>query len=49
MPETYTRDGIDRTAQKLRENAAKNGNPHLTHEQARARVVQAVRRDESSR
>ena len=49
MPDTtYTREGIDRTAEKLRENAAKNGN-NITHEQARRRVVEAVRRDESSR
>jgi len=49
MPDTtYTRDGIDKTAEKLRESSIRNGNP-ITHEQARDRVIQAVRREERSR
>lgn len=45
MPETFTREGIDRTAQKMREAAARDG-ISITHEQARRRVVAAVERAE---
>lgn len=49
MPDaTYTRDGIDRTAQAMRESAAKRGQ-QITHEQAMDRVVRAVRNQENQR
>jgi len=49
MPDaTYTKDGIDKTAEKLRESSIRNGTP-ITHEQARDRVIQAVRNEENSR
>lgn len=44
MPETYSREGIDRTAASLREHAARNGNP-ITHDEARSRVERAVRHE----
>lgn len=42
-PSTYTRDGLDRTAARVREEAAKSGQT-MTHEEARRRVNDAVRR-----
>lgn len=49
MPEPRpTRDGIDRTAQQVREHAARSG-VQLTHEQARDRVVRAVNKTDRQR
>ena len=41
----YSREGIEKTARQLRESARRRGKT-LTHEEARARVVRAVRNDE---
>jgi len=41
----YSREGIEKTARQLRESSRSSGKP-LTHEEARARVVRAVRNDE---
>jgi hypothetical protein len=42
-PGPYTRDGLDRAAAKVRENAARAGQT-LTHSEARQRVEAAVKR-----
>lgn len=47
MPD-FTSDGIDRTAAAVREHAARNGQ-QITHEQARTRVLRAVRNEENIR
>lgn len=41
----YSREGIEKTARQLRESSRRGGKP-LTHDEARARVVRAVRNDE---
>jgi hypothetical protein len=43
--EEYSRDGIDKTARQLRESSRRAGKK-ISHEEARARVVRAVRNDE---
>ena len=37
-----SREAIERTAAVLREDAQRSGNSQITHEQAKARVVEAI-------
>lgn len=48
MGERFSREGIAKTAQMIRENAARGGTP-MTQEQAEARVRRSVRREDRIR
>jgi len=43
--EEYSREGIEKTARQMRYSAQRSGRT-LSHEEARRRVVAAVRKDE---
>lgn len=48
MGERFSREGVTKTAQMIRENAARSGT-QMTQEQAEARVRRAVRREDRIR